>query len=147
VLSGATPALPQFIADKVAYALAQGLSVIYCIGEKLEEREAGNTIAVNARQMKVRRAGPAAEPPGATGKTGRTAGHQPYEGPGSPPSPRTLCRPASVAGNTPTRPHPTIMWIPASLLPGPGRQDHRLVQGGGCLRAGLGHRHRQGGHP
>lgn len=41
------------IADKVAYALSQGLSVIYCIGEKLEEREAGNTMAVNARQMKV----------------------------------------------------------------------------------------------
>lgn len=43
----------QMIADKVAYALSQGLSVIYCIGEKLEEREAGNTMAVNARQMKV----------------------------------------------------------------------------------------------
>lgn len=46
--------LLQMIADKVAYALSQGLSVIYCIGEKLEEREAGNTMAVNARQMKVR---------------------------------------------------------------------------------------------
>ena len=37
----------------MAYALGQGLSVIYCIGEKLEEREAGNTMAVNARQMKA----------------------------------------------------------------------------------------------
>jgi hypothetical protein len=27
--------------------------VIYCIGEKLEEREAGNTMSVNARQLKV----------------------------------------------------------------------------------------------
>ncbi len=43
----------QMIADKVAYALSQGLGVIYCIGEKLEERESGNTMAVNARQMKV----------------------------------------------------------------------------------------------
>ena len=43
----------QFIADKVAYALSKGLGVIYCIGEKLEEREGGNTMAVNARQMKV----------------------------------------------------------------------------------------------
>ena len=38
----------------MAYALSKGLGVIYCIGEKLEEREAGNTMAVNARQMKVR---------------------------------------------------------------------------------------------
>ena len=45
---------PQFTADKVAYALSKGLGVIYCIGEKLEEREAGNTMEVNARQMKVR---------------------------------------------------------------------------------------------
>ncbi|EFN53775.1 triosephosphate isomerase cytoplasmic type [Chlorella variabilis] len=43
----------EFIADKVAYALGQGLGVIYCIGEKLEEREAGNTMAVNARQMQA----------------------------------------------------------------------------------------------
>ncbi len=47
------PPLLQFIADKVAYALSKGLGVIYCIGEKLEEREAGNTLDVNARQMKV----------------------------------------------------------------------------------------------
>ncbi|KAI7844483.1 hypothetical protein COHA_001942 [Chlorella ohadii] len=43
----------EMIADKVAYALSQGLGVIYCIGEKLEERESGNTMAVNARQMKA----------------------------------------------------------------------------------------------
>ncbi|KAL4419856.1 hypothetical protein ABPG75_006954 [Micractinium tetrahymenae] len=43
----------EFIADKVAYALSKGLGVIYCIGEKLEEREAGNTLDVNARQMKA----------------------------------------------------------------------------------------------
>ena len=35
----------------MAHALAKGLSVVYCIGEKLEEREAGDTMAVNARQM------------------------------------------------------------------------------------------------
>jgi triosephosphate isomerase len=45
------PPPAQFIADKVAHALAKGLSVVYCIGEKLEEREAGDTLAVNARQM------------------------------------------------------------------------------------------------
>jgi triosephosphate isomerase len=45
--------LLQCIADKVAYALSKGLGVIYCIGEKLEEREAGNTMAVNASQLKV----------------------------------------------------------------------------------------------
>ncbi|KAL4857031.1 Triosephosphate isomerase [Chlorella vulgaris] len=43
----------DFTADKVAYALSQGLGVIYCIGEKLEEREAGNTMSVNARQLKA----------------------------------------------------------------------------------------------
>ncbi|GAB4815782.1 hypothetical protein N2152v2_002828 [Parachlorella kessleri] len=43
----------EFIADKVAYALGQGLGVIYCIGEKLEEREAGQTLEVNARQMQA----------------------------------------------------------------------------------------------
>lgn len=48
------PACLQMIAEKVQYALGQGLGVVYCIGEKLEEREAGNTMAVNARQMKVR---------------------------------------------------------------------------------------------
>lgn len=41
----------------MAYALSKGLGVIYCIGEKLEEREAGNTLDVNARQMKVRECG------------------------------------------------------------------------------------------
>jgi len=41
----------EFTADKVVYALNKGLSVIYCIGEKLEEREAGETVAVCKRQM------------------------------------------------------------------------------------------------
>jgi triosephosphate isomerase (TIM) len=44
-------------ADRVAYALSKGLSVIFCVGEKLEEREAGETMAVNARQMAVSRKG------------------------------------------------------------------------------------------
>lgn len=43
----------EFIADKVTYALSKGLSVIYCIGEKLEEREANQTLEVNARQMQA----------------------------------------------------------------------------------------------
>lgn len=47
----------ELTADKVAYALSKGLSVIFCIGEKLEEREANQTQEVNARQLQVRDAG------------------------------------------------------------------------------------------
>lgn len=42
----------QLIADKVAHALSEGLSVIACIGELLEEREAGKTQDVVFRQTK-----------------------------------------------------------------------------------------------
>lgn len=41
----------DLIADKAAHALAEGLNVIACIGEKLDEREAGNTEKVVATQM------------------------------------------------------------------------------------------------
>lgn len=41
------------IAEKVAHALESGLSVIACIGEKLEEREAGQTEAVVYQQVKA----------------------------------------------------------------------------------------------
>lgn len=41
----------ETVATKVAYALGAGLKVIACIGEQLEEREAGNTNAVNERQL------------------------------------------------------------------------------------------------
>jgi len=43
----------ELIADKVAHALESGLKVIACIGEKLEEREAGQTEAVVFRQTKA----------------------------------------------------------------------------------------------
>ncbi|KAB2063770.1 hypothetical protein ES319_A10G240600v1 [Gossypium barbadense] len=43
----------EFVADKVAYALSQGLKVIACIGETLEQREAGSTVAVVAEQTKA----------------------------------------------------------------------------------------------
>lgn len=43
----------QLVADKVVHALEQGLSVIACIGEKLEEREAGQTEAVVFRQTQA----------------------------------------------------------------------------------------------
>uniref|UniRef100_A0ACD5WJX4 Uncharacterized protein n=1 Tax=Avena sativa TaxID=4498 RepID=A0ACD5WJX4_AVESA len=43
----------DFVADKVAYALAQGLKVIACIGETLEQREAGTTMEVVAAQTKA----------------------------------------------------------------------------------------------
>jgi triosephosphate isomerase (TIM) len=43
----------ELIADKVAHALATGLKVIACIGETLEEREAGQTEAVVFRQTKA----------------------------------------------------------------------------------------------
>ena len=41
----------QVVAQKVKAALEQDLSVMACIGEKLDERESGNTDAVNARQL------------------------------------------------------------------------------------------------
>ncbi|CAN8070803.1 unnamed protein product [Agarophyton chilense] len=41
----------QVVADKTAYAISKGISVIACIGELLEEREAGNTMQVNERQL------------------------------------------------------------------------------------------------
>ena len=43
----------QFVGDKVAYALAQGLKVIACVGETLEQREAGSTMDVVAAQTKA----------------------------------------------------------------------------------------------
>lgn len=43
----------EMTADKTKYAISKGLPVIYCIGEKLEEREAGNTLDVCARQMQA----------------------------------------------------------------------------------------------
>ncbi|KAE9549596.1 hypothetical protein FO519_007192 [Halicephalobus sp. NKZ332] len=47
---GETDAL---IADKTAYAVESGLHVVFCIGEKLEEREAGQTKEVNFRQLQA----------------------------------------------------------------------------------------------
>jgi len=41
----------QVVAQKVKAAVDQDLSVMACIGEKLDEREAGQTNAVNARQL------------------------------------------------------------------------------------------------
>lgn len=41
----------QLIGQKVAHALSEGLKVIACIGEKLEEREAGKTEEVIFKQM------------------------------------------------------------------------------------------------
>ncbi|PUU81270.1 triosephosphate isomerase [Tuber borchii] len=43
----------KFVASKTKAALAGGLSVILCIGESLEEREAGTTIDVVTRQLKA----------------------------------------------------------------------------------------------
>ncbi|KAB1207581.1 Triosephosphate isomerase, chloroplastic [Morella rubra] len=43
----------QFIGKKAAYALSQGLGVMACIGEKLEEREAGKTFDVCYQQLKA----------------------------------------------------------------------------------------------
>ncbi|XP_058098848.1 triosephosphate isomerase, chloroplastic [Magnolia sinica] len=43
----------QFIGKKAAYALGQNLKVIACIGEKLEEREAGKTFDVCFQQLKA----------------------------------------------------------------------------------------------
>uniref|UniRef100_A0A8C2YXG5 Triosephosphate isomerase n=1 Tax=Cyclopterus lumpus TaxID=8103 RepID=A0A8C2YXG5_CYCLU len=43
----------ELIGQKVAHALASGLAVIACVGEKLEEREAGTTEEVVYAQTKV----------------------------------------------------------------------------------------------
>jgi len=43
----------QLIGEKVGFALQSGLSVIPCIGELLEEREAGKTTEVCFRQLKA----------------------------------------------------------------------------------------------
>nr|APA16886.1 triosephosphate isomerase [Monochamus alternatus] len=43
----------ELIADKIAFALQNGLKVIACIGETLEEREAGKTEEVVFRQTKA----------------------------------------------------------------------------------------------
>jgi triosephosphate isomerase len=43
----------DFVADKIAYALSQGIKVIACIGETLEQREAGTTMEVVAAQTKA----------------------------------------------------------------------------------------------
>ncbi|VFQ99414.1 unnamed protein product [Cuscuta campestris] len=43
----------EFVGDKVAYALSQGLKVIACVGETLEQREAGTTMDVVAAQTKA----------------------------------------------------------------------------------------------
>ncbi|XP_059153203.1 triosephosphate isomerase-like [Physella acuta] len=42
-----------FVAEKTKFALDNGLGVIPCVGEKLEEREAGQTMEVINRQMKA----------------------------------------------------------------------------------------------
>jgi triosephosphate isomerase len=41
----------QLTGEKVAFALGAGLKVIACVGEKLDEREAGQTQAVVTRQL------------------------------------------------------------------------------------------------
>ncbi|CAN1282824.1 Triosephosphate isomerase, cytosolic, partial [Linum perenne] len=43
----------DFVGDKVAYALSQGLKVIACIGETLEQRESGATLEVVSAQTKA----------------------------------------------------------------------------------------------
>lgn len=43
----------EFVGDKVAYALSLGLKVIACVGETLQQRESGSTMAVVAAQTKA----------------------------------------------------------------------------------------------
>ncbi|KAL6980540.1 Triosephosphate isomerase, cytosolic [Sarracenia purpurea var. burkii] len=45
--------MKHFVGDKVAYALSQGLKVIACVGETLEQRESGSTLDVVAAQTKA----------------------------------------------------------------------------------------------
>lgn len=51
----------EFINEKVKAVLANGMKVILCVGEKLEEREAGNTIKVVSTQVKGGLAGLSAD--------------------------------------------------------------------------------------
>eukprot|EP01018_Ginkgo_biloba_P021203 Gb_10499 [translate_table: standard] len=43
----------EFVADKVVYALSRGLKVIACVGETLEQREAGDTMNVVSEQTRA----------------------------------------------------------------------------------------------
>jgi triosephosphate isomerase len=43
----------DLIAEKTVHAIESGLKVIFCIGEKLDEREAGQTKDVNFRQLQA----------------------------------------------------------------------------------------------
>ena len=43
----------EFVGKKVKYAISKGLSVMACIGETLEEREAGQTLDVCRRQLQA----------------------------------------------------------------------------------------------
>ena len=43
----------EFVGEKTAFALANGLRVMLCIGETLEEREAGLLRNVLERQLKL----------------------------------------------------------------------------------------------
>lgn len=45
--------MSQFVADKVGYAISEGLKVIVCIGETLEQRESGATMDVLFAQIKA----------------------------------------------------------------------------------------------
>ena len=45
------PAAWQVVADKTSYALGKGLSVILCVGETLDEREADKAEEVIASQL------------------------------------------------------------------------------------------------
>ena len=43
----------QLIGDKTKFALSEGLNLIPCVGEKLDEREANKTEEVVFRQMQA----------------------------------------------------------------------------------------------
>ncbi|KAE9548024.1 hypothetical protein FO519_008764 [Halicephalobus sp. NKZ332] len=43
----------ELIAEKTSHAIESGLQVIFCIGESLEEREAGQAKSVNFRQLQA----------------------------------------------------------------------------------------------
>ena len=149
------PALPHSPHAPTPRPLLPQRPAMLPAGEKLEEREAGNTLAVNARQMQVggRAAQAAAEAraqrvhackaslAAAAGQLAAHAGATVFHT-----SMGTLQALAAKTAATP--PHRLIAALPC-VLAGAGRQDRRgrLVQDRGRVRAGVGHRHRQGGHP
>ncbi|XP_058080624.1 uncharacterized protein LOC131228775 [Magnolia sinica] len=89
-----------FVGDKVAYALSQGLKVIACIDETLEQRESGSTVEVVVAQTKAIAAALIMPPKrGARGRSSHSA-------------PATGAHPAPPVANPSPDPIPEVLVLP-----------------------------------